>query len=47
MLESSEESKGKTIFGGYSSNIIKEWKSLEKLYRVRNLHIVDLSKYMI
>lgn len=44
LLEQSAEGKGKTLFGGYSSTVVRDWKSLEKLYRARNLHIVDLAK---
>ena len=46
-LDKSEEGKEKNFFGVQSSQIIKEWKNVDKLYKKGNLHIVELAKIMV
>lgn len=46
MLKATPEAEGKTLFGSYTSKLLKDISSLLKVLEKSNLHIADLGKLL-
>lgn len=46
MLTNSQDSKSKSFFGGFTSQTIRDWVSLDQFFRKDNVFIASLSKIL-